>query len=183
MKQNRTNLLLASLLIFAAAFTKVITHPFTIDPIIGMALFAGAVVKDRRFAFALPLLAMFLSDVILEMTKIDAGFYGWSQLVNYGLLVLITLVGSQMKKINIVRVVGFSLASSLIFFLISNLGFFIIDNPVYKLYPNSFGGLLTCYVKAWPFLKWYNDLAFSGILFGAYYLVSNYVIRTKQVAA
>ncbi|HAO45600.1 MAG TPA: hypothetical protein PLZ45_16125, partial [Ferruginibacter sp.] len=65
MKQNRINLLLAALLIFAAAIAKVLTHPHSLDPIIGMALFGGAVIKDRRFAFALPLLAMFLSDIIL----------------------------------------------------------------------------------------------------------------------
>ena len=183
MKQNKINLLLAALLIFAAAFAKVITHPHTFDPIIGMALFGGAVIKDRRLAFALPLLAMFLSDVILEMSKIDAGFYGWSQLINYGVLILITLVGSLMKKINVVNVIGLSLASSVIFFILSNLGFFLIDNPIYKLYPNTFDGLAVCYAKAIPFFKWYIDLAFSVILFGSYYLMTNYVIKTKQVAA
>lgn len=183
MKQNRINLLLAALLIFAAAFAKVITHPQTLNPIIGMALFAGAVIKDKRLAFLLPLLAMFLSDVFLEIAKVDAGFYGWSQLVNYGILILITLVGSFMKKISVLSVVGFSLGSSVIFYLLSNLAFFIIDNPVYKLYPNTFDGLITCYVKAFPFLKWNIDLAFSVILFGSYYLLTNYIVKTKKVTA
>jgi len=183
MKQNRTNLLLAALLIFAAAITKVLTHPHTLDPIIGMALFAGAIIKDRRLAFALPLLAMFLSDVFLEMSKIDAGFYGWSQLVNYGVLVLITLFGSKMKKINVLNVLGFSLASSVIFFILSNLGFFLIDNNQYHLYPNTFAGFIECYVKALPFFKWYIDLAYSAILFGTFYAMTTYVIKTKQVSA
>ncbi len=183
MKQNRINLLLAALLIFAAAIAKVLTHPHSLDPIIGMALFGGAVIKDRRFAFALPLLAMFLSDIILELSKIDAGFYGWSQLLNYGVLILITLVGSQMKKINVLNVVGFSLASSVLFFVLSNLGFFLIDNPRYNLYPNNLSGFIDCYVKAIPFFKWYIDLAFSVILFGSYYLMTSYVVNSKKATA
>ncbi|MEO8769046.1 MAG: DUF6580 family putative transport protein [Ferruginibacter sp.] len=182
MKQNKTNLLLAVILILAAAISKVITYPHTFDPIIGMALFSGAVVKDKRFAFVLPIFAMLLSDIMLEASGIGQGFYGWSQLVNYGVLALVTVFGFRLKKINVKNVVGFSLISSAIFFVLSNLGFFIIDNPVYHTYPNTVGGFIACYVKAIPFFKWYVDLAFSGILFGSYYLITTYAMNNKQAA-
>lgn len=183
MKQNRNNTILATILILAAAIAKVVTHPHTLDPIIGMALFGGAVIKDKRFAFVLPLFAMFLSDVMLEISGIDKGFYGWGQLVNYGVLMLITVFGFRMKKINVINVVGFSLISSTIFFIISNLAFFLIDNRVYHTYPNTMGGFIDCYVKALPFFKWYVDLAFSIILFGTYYLVTTYAINKKEITA
>ncbi len=181
MKQNTINSFFAVILILAAAFVKVITHPHTLDPIIGMALFSGAIIKDKRFAFVLPLFAMFLSDIILEVSGIDKGFYGWSQLVNYGILVLITVFGFRLKKITAINVVGFSLISSLIFFIISNLGFFLIDNKIYHTYPNTMAGFIDCYVKAIPFFKWYIDLAFSVMLFGSYYLITTRAFKTKEV--
>lgn len=183
MKQNRSELILASVLIVAAALSKVLTHPQSFDPIIGMALFSGAIIKDKRYAFALPIFAMFLSDVILEVSGIAKGFYGWSQLVNYGILVLITMLGSSLKKISALRVAGFSLASSAIFFIISNLAFFLIDNRIYHLYPDTFSGFVDCYVKALPFFKWHVDLIFSAVLFGSYYLLTQFSGIGKRVAA
>jgi hypothetical protein len=183
MKQNTTNAFFAVILILAAAFIKVVTHPHTLDPIIGMALFSGAVIKDKRFAFVLPLFAMFLSDVILEVSGIDKGFYGWGQLVNYGILALITVFGFRLKKITAVNVVGFSLISSVIFFIISNLGFFFIDNKIYNTYPNTVSGFIDCYLKAIPFFKWYIDLAFSIMLFGVYYLITTRAFKNNQVTA
>ena len=79
---------------------KALTHPFTIDPIIAISLFSGAVISDRKLAFLMPLAAMFASDVILEIFKIDVGFYGISQIGNYASLLLITVIGFGMKNKN-----------------------------------------------------------------------------------
>lgn len=182
-KQEKTPIIIAILLVLAAAFAKVATHPHTLDPIIGMALFSGAVIKDKKLAFILPLFAMLISDMLLEISRIDQGFYGWGQFVNYGILLLITVFGFRLKKINAVNVVGFSLISSVIFYIISNLGFFLIENQTYHLYPNTVDGLVACYVKALPFLKWYVDLGFSVILFGSYYLITTYVIKNNKATA
>ena len=65
-KQSTSTLIIAVLLIVIAALSRVILYPYNFSPIIGMAIFAGAVIKDKRLAFALPLFAMFLSDVIFE---------------------------------------------------------------------------------------------------------------------
>jgi len=77
-KQEKTPIIIAILLIITAAFAKVLTHPHTLDPIIGMALFSGAVIKDKKLAFVLPLFAMLLSDLILEISGMAQGFYGYS---------------------------------------------------------------------------------------------------------
>jgi hypothetical protein len=183
MKQNKTNLLLAVILILAAAISRVITYPHTLSPIIGMALFGGAIIKDKRFAFVLPLFAMFISDVMFEVSGIEKGFWGWGQLSGYAILALITVFGFRMKKVNAVNVIGFSLVSSVIFFLLSNLSFFLIDNKIYHTYSNDLAGFKNCFIQALPFFKAHIDLAFSAILFGSYYLITTYITNDKQAVA
>lgn len=183
-KQSTSTLIIAGLLIIIAALSRVFLYPHNFSPIIGMAIFAGAVIKDRRLAFALPLLAMFLSDILFEVFNIAPGFWGWGQLVGYGILALITVIAFSMKKINVLTITGFSVASSLLFFLLSNSAFFVFDNHVYHLYTQSFSGYIACLVGGLPFLKTglIADLVYSGVLFGTYYLVKNYAFSKKAIA-
>lgn len=183
-KQSRYTLIIAALLIIIAALSRVIMYPHNFSPVIGMAIFAGAVIKDRRLAFALPLLAMFLSDVLFEAFNIAPGFWGWGQLVGYGILALITLIAFSMKKINVFTVAGYSIGSSLLFFFLSNSAFFIFDNPVYHLYPENLSGYIASLVGGLPFLKTgiIADLVYSTILFGTYFLAQRYAFTKKAVA-
>lgn len=183
-KQNTSTIILAVLLILAAAVSRVVMYPHNFSPIIGMAIFSGAVIKDKRLAFLIPIVSMFLSDVMFEVFKIAPGFWGWGQLVGYGILALITIIAFNLKKINPVNVIGYSLLSSVIFFVLSNLSFFILDNPLYHTYTQDANGFMQCYIQALPFFKTslIADLVYSGVLFGAYYAVNNYVIK-KQVVA
>lgn len=184
-KQNTSTIIIAALLIIVAALSRVFMYPHNFSPIIGMAIFAGAVIKDRRLAFALPLLAMFLSDVLFEVFNIAPGFWGWGQLVGYGILALITLIAFSMKKVTVVKVAGYSIGSSFLFFLLSNSAFFVFDNPIYHLYAQNFYGYIATLVAGIPFLKTslVADLVYSGVLFGAYYLIQNYIISAKKVTA
>ncbi len=183
-KQSTSSLIIASLLIIIAAVSRVIMYPDNFSPIIGMAVFAGAVIKDRRLAFALPVLAMFLSDVLFEVFNIAPGFWGWGQLVGYGILALITIIAFSMKKINVLSVAGYSIGSSLLFFFLSNSAFFVFDNPIYHLYPQNFSGYIGSLAGGLPFLKTgiLADLVYSTILFGAYYLMQEYALHKKTVA-
>jgi len=149
-----------------------------------MAVFAGAVIKDRRLAFALPVLAMFLSDVLFDVFNIAPGFWGWGQLVGYGILALITIIAFSMKKINVLSVAGYSIGSSLLFFFLSNSAFFVFDNPIYHLYPQNSGGYIDSLIGCLPFLKTgiLADLVYSTILFGTYYLMQKYALDKKAVA-
>ena len=149
-----------------------------------MAIFSGAIIKDRRLAFVLPIVSMFLSDVMFEIFNVAPGFWGWGQLVGYGILALITIISFNLKKINVVNVVGYSLLSSVIFFLLSNLSFFIFDNPIYHTYTSDANGFMQCFIQALPFFRTslVADLVYSGVLFGAYYLITHYVIKKQAVA-
>ena len=184
-KQQTSTLIIATLLIIIAALSRVFMYPNNFSPIIGMAIFAGAVIKDKRLAFILPLAAMFLSDVLFEVLSIAPGFWGWGQLVGYGILALITVIAFTMKKVNVLSVAGYSVGSSLIFFFLSNSAFFLFDNPIYHTYPQNFGGYMATLAGGIPFLKTglVADLVYSTVLFGTYFLVQNYAFNKKKVAA
>ena len=146
--------------------------------------FAGAVIKDKRLAFALPLFAMFLSDVIFEVSGIADGFWGWGQLVGYCILALITVIAFSMKKINVLSVAGYSIGSSLLFFFLSNSAFFVFDNPLYHTYTQDFSGYIATLIGGLPFLKTgiVADLVYSTVLFGTYFLVQHFAFSKKAVA-
>jgi len=182
-KQNKISILIAVFLVIAAALSKVIMFPFNFSPMLGMAVFAGATFTNKKLAFALPIFSMLLSDVLLEIAKPGAGFWGWGQLVGYGIFALITIFAFTMKKINVVNVLIYSVSSAVIFFILSNLSYFLINNPVYHTYTQDFKGLIACYDAAIPFLKTSLEAAvvYSAILFGAYYAIQNYAAK-KAVA-
>lgn len=183
-KQSTSTLIIAGLLIIIAALSRVFMYPNNFSPIIGMAIFAGAVIKDRQLAFVLPLLAMFLSDVLFEVFNIAPGFWGWGQLVGYGILALITVIAFSMKKISVLSVAGYSVGSSLLFFLLSNSAFFVFDNPIYHTYTQDFSGYIATLAGGLPFLRTgiVADLVYSTVLFGSYFLVQRYAFSKKAVA-
>ncbi|MBK8496772.1 MAG: hypothetical protein IPL50_18630 [Chitinophagaceae bacterium] len=183
-KQSISTLVIAGILIIVAALSRVFMYPDNFSPIIGMAIFAGAVITNKRLAFAFPLLAMFLSDVLFEVFNIAPGFWGWGQLVGYGILALITVIAFSMKRISVLSVAGYSIGASLLFFLLSNSAFFVFDNPIYNLYPQNFSGYITSLAAGIPFLRTgiVADLVYSGVLFGTYFLVKHYAFSKKVIA-
>ncbi|MFN8251790.1 MAG: DUF6580 family putative transport protein [Ferruginibacter sp.] len=178
-RQNKTSIIIAVLLVVAAAASRVVMYPHNFSPMVGMAIFAGATFADKRFAFALPIFAMLLSDIMFEVFNIAPGFWGWGQLVGYGIFALITILAFTMKKVTVGRVIGYSLGSSVIFFLLSNLSFFLIDNPIYHTYTQNLNGFVDCYVQALPFFRTsiIADLVYSCVLFGVYYLLQQTAVK------
>ena len=185
MKTNRSLIIIAALLIVASALSRLILYPDNFSPMIAMALFGGAVIRDKKYAVALPILSMFLSDVLFEVLNIAPGFWGWGQLVGYGIMIFIAFLGSSMGRFNAVKVGGFSILSSLIFYFLSNTSFFILDNPVYHTYTSDLQGYFNCLAGGLPFLKTglIADLVFSSILFGSYYLAMQNVNRVAVKGA
>lgn len=181
MKQNKINLLIAAVVIVFAALLKAATYPHAFSPMIAIALFSGAVITDKKLSFAMPLLAMLASDLILELFMGAQGFYGMEQIGNYTALLFITTFGFAMKKINFVTVPVFSLASSLLFYFLSNSNTFLFDT--FNSFDNSFAGYIKCMTDGIPFIKFVPDLVFSIILFGGYALFGKYIAKEKTVMA
>ena len=193
MKPNKTNLFILFLLILAAALYRVWdSRPMGFAPQIAMALFAGSVSKDKRFAFLFPILSLFISDLLYQflysqgLTTIK-GFYGGAQWVNYVLFTAITFIGFAIKRNNISSIIIGSLAGAIFFFLTSNFfmwlggGLDINNQP----YPKTFNGLMACMAAGLPFFKWsvISTLLFNGVFFGCYYLLGKSILKKEMQVA
>lgn len=192
MKLNKSTIwAFVILLVTASLYRTWDGRPFGFAPQMAMALFGGAVIRDKRLAVLLPLLSLLISDALYEVLYANGlssikGFYE-GQLLTYLLFIGITFFGMLMKKINFKNVLGFSISGSLIFFLVSNFGVWAAGAGLAR--PKTFDGLLLCYGDALAFYRDYGlingfygnqllgDLFFSGLLFGAYVLIRNYFFK------
>jgi hypothetical protein len=162
-------------------------RPMGFAPQIAIALFSGALfVKDKKWAFALPLLSMFLSDLLYEVLYQNGltpimGFYS-GQWLNYLLFAGLTCFGFMIKKSKVANIILASLAAPTVHFLLSNfLLVWVVDLGFGLNRPRTFNGLLLTYGDALPFYK--NSLiatvVFSAVLFGTYYLVQSRLVRKE----
>lgn len=183
MKSNKHLVLTLLMMIVLAAIYRVIPERQPgFSPHWAMALFAGAVIKDKKWAFAVPIFSIFISDVIYEvlfqygLTSI-AGFYP-GQITNYLLFAGMTVIGFFMKKISVGNVALFSMVICVVFFLLSN--FFVWSSGAGYSRPQTFEGLMLCYQDGLPFLGWSiaSTFVFSAVLFGAWRL-----LQVRQAAA
>ena len=161
--------LIPILLIVLAAITRLIPHPFNFTAVGAMALFSGANFKDKRFAFLLPVIVMFLTDLII-------GFH-FSMLPVYACFTFTVWVGIRIKKNqNLIAIATGSLISSVVFFLITNLPLWYVDMG---LYPVTIQGTIESYRMAIPFFKnqVLGDLFYNTILFGVYH----FAIRSTRI--
>jgi len=151
-----------TLMIFAAAFVRLIPHPPNFAPIAAMALFGGAYFNKKWAAFLIPISAMFLTDLIL-------GFHEtmWAVYLSFALIVVIGML--MLKEIKIGNLFFASVISSVSFFIITNFGSWISTGY----YTKTGAGLATCYIAAIPFFHQtlLSDLFYVALLFGTYHLV------------
>ena len=181
MKVNKNLVISFLLLVVVAAVYRLIPRPVNFAPQIAMALFSGAVIKDKRWAFALPILSMLLSDALYQVLFINGftntpGFYE-GQWQNYLLFALLVFVGFTIKKINILQITVASLAAPTLYFLISNFLVWASNGATRGLdRPKTFNGLMLCYADGIPFygMSILATLVFSAILFGSYLFVRKY---------
>ena len=120
MKSNKNLLITFIVLVVVASLYRVIPRPVNFAPHIAMALFAGAVIKDKKWAFALPIFSMFFSDLLYQVLynyglSDRPGFYV-GQWQNYLLFAGITMIGFLIKKIRFVNVLLASVAAPTVFF-------------------------------------------------------------------
>ena len=176
------------LVVIASLYRVMPGRPFGFAPQIAMALFAGSIVSDKKYAFILPLLSMFVSDVFYELMYVNhlssiEGFYD-GQWVNYLLFGAVTVVGFAIRSKNWLTIIGGSLAGATFYFFASNFVVWIgggldINNLPYA---KTWEGLVYCYTAGLPFYKMsiYSTLFFSGILFGVYQLMSSFQRNTTK---
>jgi hypothetical protein len=201
---NRTLAVIA--MVGLAAMCRVIPHPPNFAPITAMALFGGAYFGSRLLAFAVPLGALALSDAMLELLTrsgfyravlgdhhsaswlaTGSGFYSGSWGI-YGAFMLIVVIGLLLREHHsVIPVVGATLLSSVLFFLITNFQVWAagVFRPEGSMYPPTLGGLMMCYAAGIPFFGWtvIGDLFFVGVLFGSFAFAQRRVPALRPASA
>jgi len=172
-------------LIFLAALSRLIPHPPNFSPVEAVALFGGAYFANRSWALIVPLIAMFVSDLILGVMNggiyfdyfVSAGF-----LLIYLCIALSAILGFGIRgKVGVGRVIGYSLLGSVLFFLVTNFGTWLGSS----MYPQTATGLMDAYVAGIPFFQntVLGTLFYSGLLFGTFaYLRRQHPVLRLQTA-
>ncbi len=196
-KDSIREILIVAMLIFLSALCRIFTNQiglWNFNAIGAAALFGGIVLKDKRLAYVVPLLSLFLSDVFLQcftsIHALDRNYLGQLLFV-YGAFLLITWIGTLIKKVNVLTLLLSSIGTGVLFFLISNLGTFLTTD----LYPKTGAGLLACYAAGIPFYQSDNmfssfalnglmgNVFFTAVLFGAWTAIKQVVITPKSQLA
>lgn len=161
-------------LIIFAILTRFIPHPANFTAVGAMALFSGFYLQ-KKWSFVLVIAAMLISDFFI-------GFYNpWIMLSVYGSFAIVAILGWYFrKKAKGINVLGLSLFSSTLFYLITNFVVWLAGT----MYPKNISGLLWCYYMAIPFYKnmILGDLFYVIILFGAYALISKMIMKGARHA-
>ncbi|MBI4161532.1 MAG: hypothetical protein HY509_03700 [Acidobacteria bacterium] len=168
-------------IILAAAAMRLLPHPPNFTPVGAIALFGGAWFRDRRAAFAVPLAAMVLSDIVLGLFLYPAEAFHRTMPFVYAALALTVVVGRWVgPRVAPGRVAAASFAGSVLFFVVSNLGVWAAGG----LYPGTPGGLLACYAAAVPFFgnTVLGDALYNLVLFGGFALAQRWapVLRERE---
>jgi hypothetical protein len=161
--------------ILVAAVLRLVPHPPNFTPVGAMALFSGAYLGRRALAFAAPLGALLLSDLIL-------GFYS-GMIVQYFAVALVVLLGiAALQRPSALRIGAAAFASSVLFFVITNIGVWALSG----MYPHTVLGLQGCFVAAIPFFQntVAGDLFYAALLFGGFALLERTMpsLRAQQGA-
>ena len=139
-------------LIVLLAFSRLIPHPPNFTPILGMAIFSGAIINRKFVAYLVPLAAMLLSDLYL-------GFHSGMPIIYFTLAICVligTFIESRVTIFNSILVIT---GGVLVFYLITNFAVWYGSG----MYENSFSGLITCYVMGIPFLQ---NTFISSLMYG-----------------
>jgi hypothetical protein len=169
---NQLRWIAASVLIFIAALSRLIPHEANFTPILAIGIFGAAMFRDKRWMmFAMPLAAMFVSDLVLGLNSIMLFTYG-------SIAGIIALSSILLKKKSILRVGGASIGAAVLFFLVTNFGSWLM----FDMYSHDAAGLILCYEMAIPFFRntLASTLAFAGALFGLQYAVEQFILKPVE---
>ncbi len=185
MKINKKLIVFTIILVAIATVCKFFFGPELtwsgFSPVIAIALFAGFIMKQKDMSFLLPLLALFISDAVIQLLYTQdlfpyAGFYS-GQWKNYLILMAAVLIGWALKGRSYLSLLAGTIAAPTVFFLVSNFMVWTASSEV--VYAKSISGLMTCYEAGLPF---YRNSLIATLLFLPVILVAyNFITKKKAV--
>ena len=151
----------ASIIAVLAIF-RLLPHWPNVSPVAAMALFGGAYFADKRVAFIVPFLALFLSDLFL-------GLHNTMIFVYVGFALTVAIGFALKNRVTMTNTLFAAVAASVVFFLLTNFGSWLMSG----LYVKSASGLMQAYVAGIPFFQnsLLGNLACIGIIFGGYWVL------------
>ena len=167
MKEHSSKYILIASMIILLALARLIPHPPNFTPILGMAVFSGAIISKRFFAYLVPLLAMLLSDLYL-------GLHASMPIIYFSLAVCV-LIGTFIEaRVTILNSFLSISLGVLVFFLITNFTVWY-GSGMYEL---SISGLMTCYFMGLPFVQ---NTFISSILYGMGAFIIYDIINKRMI--
>ena len=134
--------LLAFGLVVAAVVSRFLPLPENVTAVGAMAVFAGAMFRDLRFALGVPLAALLVSDLVIGMYPLLP--------VVYASFAVSVLLGRWLARRQTVAGVGTAtLLGAFQFFAVTNFACWAVGT----MYPHTWAGLTTCFAAAVPFFR------------------------------
>ena len=152
------------ILIGIAILSRLIPHPPNFTPITAIALFSTIHFKNKILTYFVPIIGLFISDLILGLSMVN--------LFVYLSFIAITFIGFKFKKINNYSI----LLSSTTFFIVSNFGVWILG------YPKTIEGFILCYYMALQFFVYtiMGDLFYSyAMKYGLRYAMNKKIVSAN----
>lgn len=170
------------LVVVAAAYRAIPGRPWGFAPQFAMAIFSGAVIKDKKWALAFPVISLLISDVFYQILYINGlfeipGFYS-GMISNYILFGSLTLIGFLTNEEKISSIVKSTVSAPTVFFLLSNFIVWAGNGGYHR--PKTFGGLMQVYIDGLPFYT--NSIiataVFGTLLFGSHQLIKKFKLSS-----
>ena len=177
MKLNKEIVIALIIMIAISALYRVLPgRPFGFAPQIAIALFSGSLfVKNKHFAFLLPLVSMFLSDLMYQLLYVNhlspiQGFYE-GQWQNYLLIAATAVFGFGLQTNRVDKFVGNFIAAPTVYFLISNFLVWASFGGYQR--PLTTTGLMQTMVDGLPFYGYSlaGTFVFGAVMFGGFKLI------------
>lgn len=151
---------MATILIAVLVASRLIPHPANFTALVGVALFAGAFWRGTGMRFAIPLVAILITDIYF-------GFYPGMEWTYLGIAASVLM--APKIQASMFNVGARALLASILFFVLSNVGVWWSSG----LYTSDVIGLGQCFTAAIPF---FQNTVVSGVvsalgLFSIYRLV------------
>ena len=165
--------ILAAVMIILAAVVRILPHPWNFTPIGAMAIFSGAMFRDRRVAFLFPLVALFVGDLFVGLHRLIP--------VVYASFLLSVFIGTWLaNRRGILRIGGAVFLGSLQFFLVTNFAIW----KVFDTYPHTPAGLAACYIAGLPLFgnTLAGDALYATLFFGTFALAEKFLPALSEPA-
>ncbi|RYE02923.1 MAG: hypothetical protein EOP44_06745, partial [Sphingobacteriaceae bacterium] len=172
-KLNIRNSILILMILLAAAMRFVhLDNQLTwanFTPVGAVSLFGGAYFSDRKKAYLVPLLTLFLSDLLINYLYFHKFVWFYSSAIwVYISFALMVFIGTKITKINFANVIMASLAAVMVHWLLTD-----IDPWLHgTMYSTGLNGYFESLVAAIPFERslMLGNFVYGFVLFGGFEL-------------